>query len=149
MLNFLVVMTAVKFQNQWKVIKLCVKTELIIAGANARNFLLAFYMIIKNEILMPSSFLQSPLLMIISEDLSLTIISEIYRCFRSLYFVHYINLLKTSICLYIYVDIYIYVYIYTHIYIYIYIYIFIYIIYIQILQSSRLSLQTVKLDVSL
>ena len=147
MLNFLVVMTAVKFQNQWKVIKLCVKTELIIAGANARNFLLAFYMIIKNEILMPSSFLQSPLLMIISEDLSLTIISEIYQCFRSLYFVHYINLLKTSICLYIYVDIYIYVYIYTHIYIYIYV--FIYIIYIQILQSSRLSLQTVKLDVSL
>ena len=131
MLNFLVVMTAVKFQNQWKVIKLCVKTELIIAGANARNFLLAFYMIIKNEILMPSSFLQSPLLMIISEDLSLTIISEIYQCFRSLYFVHYINLLKTSICIYIceyiciciyicgYIYIYIYVYIYTHIYLYI------------------------------
>ena len=67
-------------------------------------------MIIKNEILMP-------LLMIISEDLSLTIIGEIYRCFHSLYFVHYINLLKTSIC--IYVDIYVYVYIYVDIYMYI------------------------------
>ena len=92
-------------------------------------------MIIKNEILMP-------LLMIISEDLSLTIISEIYRCFRSLYFVHYINLLKTSICLYIYVDIYIYVYIYTHTYIYIYIYIHIYYIYTNIAKQQTFTIDS-------
>ena len=52
MLNFFVIMTAVKYPNQWAVIKLRVKRELIKGLLELRLAILCFfYIIIKNKVL--------------------------------------------------------------------------------------------------
>ena len=53
MLNFLIIMTAEKYPNQWAVIKLCIIKELIkgLLQLMLAIFCQLFYMIIKNEVL--------------------------------------------------------------------------------------------------